>query len=274
MIVEWCKQIFKYKLLMFSGTFIILIAVIAIFAPYFAPHDPNLTRLELRLQGPSKDFLLGTDHQGRDILSRLIYGARVSMGSSILVVVVTMIISIVIGTFSGYKGGRIDYIFMRFCDIIMAFPGLVLILAFIGIMGPGLFNLILAMILIQWVSYARIIRGMVMSYKEQQFVSAARMLGSSNFKIIIRHLLPGIIPQIAVLASLDMGTILLHIAGFSFLGLGIQPPTPEWGAMLNDSRQFLRSHPSLMFYPGMMIFVIVMSFNLLGDALRDLMEQK
>ncbi|KAB8126586.1 nickel ABC transporter permease subunit NikC [Gracilibacillus oryzae] len=268
------KEIMNNKLLVFSGAIIVLMAFVAVFAPYLAPHDPNLTNLAVRLQGPSKDFLLGTDHQGRDILSRLIYGARVSIGSSVLVVAVTMVISIVIGTISGYKGGRIDYFFMRFCDIIMAFPGLVLILAFVGIMGPGLFNLILSIILIQWVTYARIIRGMVLSYKEQNFVTAAKMLGSSNVKIITRHLLPGIIPQIIVLATLDIGTVLLHIAGFSFLGLGIQPPTAEWGAMLNDSRQFLRSHPSLMIYPGMMIFIVVMAFNLFGDKLRDIFDRK
>ncbi len=260
--------------MLFSGLIITLITIIAIFAPFLAPHDPNLSRIELRLLGPSKEFLLGTDHQGRCILSRLIYGARYSLGSTVLVVTVTMLISIIIGTFSGYKGGRIDYVFMRFCDIILAFPGLILILAFIGIIGPGLFNLIFAMILIQWVGYARIIRGMVLSYKEQSFILAAKMSGTSDTRIVIRHVLPGILPQMIILASLDMGTILLHIAGFSFLGLGIQPPTPEWGAMLNDSRQFLRSHPSMMFYPGMMIFLVVMAFNLFGDALRDVMERR
>ncbi|KHF38613.1 nickel ABC transporter permease subunit NikC [Halalkalibacter okhensis] len=268
------RVVFHHKLLFFSGAIIVFIAFVAIFAPYLAPHDPNLARIELRLLGPSKEFLLGTDHQGRCILSRLMYGARYSLGSTLLVVVITMLISIIIGTFSGYQGGKVDYVFMRFCDIILAFPGLILILAFVGIIGPGLFNLIIAMILIQWVSYARIIRGMVLSYKEQLFIKAAKMSGTSNSKIIIRHILPGILPQMIVLASLDMGTILLHIAGFSFLGLGIQPPTAEWGAMLNDSRQFLRSHPSMMFYPGLMIFLVVMAFNLFGDALRDKMEHR
>ncbi len=274
MIGTLSKRILGNKLLFFSGAIITFITVIAIFAPWLAPHDPNLTRIELRLLGPSREFLLGTDHQGRCILSRLMYGARISLGSTVLVVIVTMLISIVIGTISGYKGGRIDYLFMRFCDIILAFPGLVLILAFVSIIGPGLFNLILAMILVQWVVYARIIRGMVLSYKEQNFILAAKMSGTSEIMIIIRHILPGIIPQMIVLASLDMGSILLHIAGFSFLGLGIQPPTAEWGAMLNDSRQFLRSHPSLMFYPGLMIFLVVMAFNLFGDALRDLMDRR
>lgn len=268
------RTLLGHKLMFLSGLIIALITIVAIFAPFLAPHDPNLSRIELRLLDPSKEFLLGTDHQGRCILSRLIYGTRYSLGSTVLVVTVTMLISIIIGTFSGYQGGRIDYVFMRFCDIILAFPGLILILAFVGIIGPGLFNLIFAMILIQWVGYARIIRGMVLSYKEQSFILAAKMAGTSDTKIIIRHVLPGILPQMIVLASLDMGTILLHIAGFSFLGLGIQPPTPEWGAMLNDSRQFLRSHPSMMFYPGLMIFLVVMAFNLFGDALRDQMEHR
>ncbi|MGG0719907.1 nickel ABC transporter permease subunit NikC [Robertmurraya massiliosenegalensis] len=268
------RHLVKNRVLVFSGTIIVLMILIAIFAPYLAPHDPNLTRIDLRLQGPSKEYLLGTDHQGRCILSRLIYGTRISLGSSILVVTVTMFIGVVIGLFAGYKGGRIDSLFMRICDILLAFPGLVLILAFVGIIGPGLFNLLLAMILIQWVSYARIIRGMVLTHKEQNYIIAAKMAGTSEFKIITRHLLPGMMSEIIVLATLDMGSILLYIAGFSFLGLGIQPPTAEWGAMLNDSRQFLRSHPSLMFYPGMMIFFTVMAFNLFGDALRDRMDSK
>lgn len=268
------RHLLKNRVLVFSGTIIVLMILIAVFAPYLAPHDPNLTRIDLRLQGPSKEFLLGTDHQGRCILSRLIYGTRISLGSALLVVTVTMFIGLVVGVFAGYKGGRMDSLFMRVCDILLAFPGLVLILAFVGIIGPGLFNLLLAMMLIQWVSYARMIRGMVLTHKEQNFIMAAKMAGTSEFKIITRHLVPGMMSEIMVLATLDIGSIMLYIAGFSFLGLGIQPPTAEWGAMLNDSRPFLRSHPSLMFYPGMMIFFTVMAFNLFGDALRDKMDSK
>ncbi|WP_019153758.1 nickel ABC transporter permease subunit NikC [Robertmurraya massiliosenegalensis] len=268
------RHLLKNRVLVFSGTIIVLMILIAVFAPYLAPHDPNLTRIDLRLQGPSKEFLLGTDHQGRCILSRLIYGTRISLGSALLVVTATMFIGLVVGVFAGYKGGRMDSLFMRVCDILLAFPGLVLILAFVGIIGPGLFNLLLAMMLIQWVSYARMIRGMVLTHKEQNFIMAAKMAGTSEFKIITRHLVPGMMSEIMVLATLDIGSIMLYIAGFSFLGLGIQPPTAEWGAMLNDSRPFLRSHPSLMFYPGMMIFFTVMAFNLFGDALRDKMDSK
>lgn len=260
---------------MIISIFILGVMVLFSFlAPALAPNDPNEVDLMNKLLEPSRNFPLGTDHLGRCILSRLIYGTKVSLGTAVVSMVITITISVIVGTFSGYKGGYIDSIIMRLCDMILAFPSLVLTLVIIGMLGPGLKNLMIAMISVQWVWYARMIRGMVLSYKERNFVLSAKVSGSSDFKIIFEHILPNILPQVIVLATLDLGKVILHISGFSFLGLGVQPPDPEWGAMLNDGRQFIRSNPSLMMYPGMMILMTVISFNLIGDALRDTLEEK
>lgn len=263
----------KNKMAMISICIIGLMICFSFLGPILAPNNPEEVILKQKLQGPSINYPLGTDHLGRCILSRLIYGTKVSLGTAGVVMVITVSISIIIGIFCGYKGGLIDDIIMRLCDMIMAFPNLVLTLVIIGMLGPGLKNLILAMVLVQWVGYARIIRGIVLSFKEKNFILSAKVSGSSDFKIIFEHILPNILPQIIVLATLDLGNVILHISGFSFLGLGIQPPIPEWGDMLNDGRQFIRSNPTLMIYPGMMILMMVIAFNLLGDALRDVLEE-
>ncbi|HWR09016.1 nickel ABC transporter permease subunit NikC [Sporomusa sp.] len=262
----------KRSLVVFGLLIIVFNIFLAIFAPSIAPHDPNDVSLERKLMLPDAEYPLGTDHLGRCMLSRLIYGARVSLGAAFAVMSVTLAISTVVGAVSGYAGGRVDAIIMRLCDIFLAFPSLILALALVGVMGPGLPNVVLAMALSQWAWYARMIRGMVLSLKERNYVLAAKVAGTSQSMIIAKHVLPNILPQIAVLATLDVGWVILHIAGMSFLGLGIQPPTPEWGAMINDGRQFLRGYPSLMAYPGFMILSVVMAFNLLGDALRDMID--
>ncbi|HML90455.1 MAG TPA: nickel ABC transporter permease subunit NikC [Methylomusa anaerophila] len=257
------------------GLLVILVNILlAVLAPVLAPHDPNDVSLERKLMPPDGSYLLGTDHLGRCILSRLIHGARVSLGAALAVMSATLAISTVVGAAAGFAGGRVDAVIMRLCDIFLAFPSLILALALVGVMGPGLTNVVLAMALSQWAWYARMIRGMVLSLKERNYVLAAKVAGTGQAVIIARHILPNILPQIAVLATLDVGWVILHIAGMSFLGLGIQPPTPEWGAMINDGRQFLRGYPSLMAYPGFMILSVVMAFNLLGDALRDMVDPK
>lgn len=248
--------------------------LLAVFAPLLAPHDPNDVSLERKLMPPDGSYPLGTDHLGRCILSRLIYGARISLGAAFAVMSVTLAVSTVVGAIAGFAGGRIDAVIMRIGDIFLAFPSLILALALVGVLGPGLPNVVLALALSQWAWYARMIRGMVLSLKERNYVLAAKVAGTRPATIITRHILPNILPQIAVLATLDVGWVILHIAGMSFLGLGIQPPTPEWGAMINDGRQFLRGYPSLMAYPGIMILSVVMAFNLLGDALRDMVDPK
>ncbi len=265
-------KIFQNKLLVLSLIIISIMIMIAIFAPILAPHDPNLIDLSNKLKEPSLTFPLGTDHLGRCVLSRIIYGTQVSIGAAFLVMGISIFIGIIIGTFAGYKGGWIDQVFMRLCDVLLSFPSLVLSLALIGILGPAFKNLIIALVIVQWVPYARMIRGLMLVMKERHFIMAAKIAGTTDTSIIIRHILPHILPQVLVFAFLDIGTVILHISGLSFLGLGIQPPTAEWGMMINDSKQFLRNYPSLMLYPGMMIMLVVMSFNLLGDSLRDLLD--
>jgi len=262
----------KHSLAVVALVIILLNILLAVFATAIAPHDPNDVSLERKLMIADDRYPLGTDHLGRCILSRLIYGARVSLSAAFAVMTVTLAISTVVGALAGYAGGRVDALIMRICDIFLAFPSLILALALVGVMGPGLPNVVLALALSQWAWYARMIRGMVLSLKERNYVLAAKVAGTGQCTIIAKHILPNILPQIAVLATLDIGWVILHIAGMSFLGLGIQPPTPEWGAMINDGRQFLRGYPSLMAYPGIMILGVVMAFNLLGDTLRDILD--
>jgi peptide/nickel transport system permease protein len=246
---------------------------LALFAPWVAPHDPDEI-YPARLAEPSREFPLGTDNIGRDIFSRLVYGARPSIGSAAVATVIILLIGVTVGVGSGYIGGILDDVAMRIVDILMAFPLLILALAIIGILGPGLRNVLLAVILVVWASYARLVRGIVLEIREQEFVMAAVCLGGSSLHIIVRHVLPNIISPVLVLASLQMGFLLLTISGLSFLGLGIQPPTAEWGAMLNDGRTFFQVAPRLMIYPGIMITLTVLGFSLLGDGLRDVLDPK
>lgn len=265
-------KLFRHKLFWVSGVIIFLFILIALFAPYIAPNDPYKVDVANKLQSASWMYPLGTDHLGRCNLSRIIYGTRVSLGGSFLAIGITFLISLTMGSFAGYKGGRIDQLLMRFCDILLAFPKLILALALVGILGTGLSNLILAIVIVQWVSYARIIRGMILSAKERNYVQSARMSGTSHFRIVIRHILPSIFPHLLVLLSIDAGRVILIISELSFLGLGVQPPAAEWGMMINDSRPFMGLYPFLMIYPGMMIFIIMMAFNLFSDALRDALD--
>jgi peptide/nickel transport system permease protein/nickel transport system permease protein len=260
------------KLSLLSLAVIVIMTGTALLGPVLAPHDPNQLDLSQKLLAPCQQYPLGTDHLGRCLLSRLIYGARISLGLAAAVMAVTIAVSIAVGTTAGYRGGLTDNLFMRLCDMLLAFPNLILALVIVGMLGPGLLNVMLAMVLVQWVWYARIIRGLVLSLKESDFVLAARVAGTPGYLVVARHILPNIISQIIVLATLDVGWVILNICALSFLGLGAQPPTPEWGAMLNDGRQFLRSNPALMIYPGMMILTVVVAFNLFGDALRDILD--
>ncbi|MCR8993368.1 nickel transporter permease [Brevibacillus halotolerans] len=268
------QKLLSQKLMIICSMIIILMILLALFAPFLSPNDPNLVDITQKLQGPSSKFPLGTDHLGRCIWSRLIYGTRTSLGTAFFVMGFTMLISLPVGIFAGYRGGWVDYLFMRICDIFMAFPSLLLSLALIGILGPGLGNMIFAMVLVQWVFYARIIRGMVLSVKEQPFILAAKVCGTPKLVIVLKHILPTIISQVVVLVFMDIGGVVLAISGLSFLGLGIQPPGAEWGMMINDSKPFFRNNPSLMLYPGMMILLVVIAFNLFGEALRDALDLK
>lgn len=251
-----------------------LFLLLTLLAPWISPHDPIQVNLALKLHPPSWDYPLGTDQLGRCNLSRLLHGARISLGFASLIFVSSLGIGLLVGTFSGYKGGLVDAVLMRFCEGVMAFPNLVLIIGIVGILGPGLMQVILAMMLVQWVYYARMFRGMVLSLKERNFIAAARISGSSQWQIIRRHIIPNVLPPIIVMGTLEIGWAIMDISALSFLGLGIQPPAPEWGAMIHDGKAYIRSNPELMLYPGMLIMLVVVSFNLLGEALSDRLNVK
>ena len=248
------------------------IGIVALLAPWLVPYDPSHVDPARGFAGVSADHWLGTDNLGRDLLSRLIFGARWSLG---LVLVATILITtagVVVGVAAGYFGGLVDDVLMRLVDSILSVPSLLLGLAIVGTLGPGLGSLVMGLASIWWVSYARVVRGLVLSLRERPYVDAARALGASNGRIVFRYILPGILPAVTVLASLEMGELVLAISGLSFLGLGAQPPTPEWGAMLNDGRTFFFTAPQLLLYPGFVICLTVMGFNLLGDGLRDALD--
>lgn len=253
---------------------IVTLFTLALLAPLIAPFDPVDTDFTTRLVSPNRTHWLGTDQLGRDIWSRLLWGARLSLGTAVIAATVTLLIGVAVGAVAGYYGGWIDNVLMRIVDILLAFPGLVLALAIVGVLGPSVTNVVLGLIAVWWVSYARVTRSLVLTLREQEFVLAAEALGSADSRIILRHIIPNVLSPIIVLGSLEMGRLLLAISGLSFLGLGAQPPTPEWGAMLNAGRPLLQKAPQLMVYPGAAITLAVLGFNLLGDGLRDALDPR
>jgi nickel transport system permease protein len=270
--VKAYRLLLKRKLVLFSAAVLGLMLGVAIFAPWIAPHDPAEVDLEKKLLDPSLTHPLGTDHLGRDVLSRLMYGARVSISAVLAIALLILALGFTVGTAAGYWGGWVDSLLMRFCDVFLTFPTFILAMFMVGVLGTGLTNVILAIVLTHWAWYARIIRGLVLSLKNREYVLAARVAGTPRLKIVLRHVLPPVAAQLLILATLDMGHMILHVSGLSFLGLGVQPPTPEWGVMINDARQFIWSKPQLMMYPGLMIFLTVMAFNIPSDALRDMLD--
>ena len=242
---------------------------VALFAPWIFPYDPTLGDLEQKFLSPSAQHWLGTDHLGRDILSRLGYVARVSLFSVFVISLLIALSSFIIGIIAGYKGGFIDSVLMRICDVFLTCPTFILALFFIAIFGVGITNVILAIVLTHWAWYARMIRSITLEAKTQNHIQAAKMLGGNDFMIIIKHILPVVFLQMIILITLDFGHMLLHISGLSFLGLGVQAPMPEWGVMIQDSAPYIMEHPTLMLYPGLCIFISVAIFNTLGEALRD-----
>lgn len=268
------QRLLAHKLAWIGLGIIACVTIAAIFAPLIAPNDPLQVDLLRKLQSPSSAFPLGTDHLGRCILSRLIYGARISLSIAVAAMTLGVTLGLLAGMVAGYVGGKLDALLMRLCDVLLAFPQLILSLAIVGILGAGAFNIVLALAIAQWAWYARIMRGKVLRVKESNFVKAAVVSGTRSFPLMLKHVLPHAISEIIVLASLDLGVTILQISGLSFLGLGIQPPTPEWGAMINDGREFFRREPGIMLYPGLMIFMTVLAFNLVGDALRDALDPR
>ncbi len=255
--------------------FVLVFIAFAVFAPWIAPHDPAAINLPARLDGPSHTHWFGTDELGRDIFSRIIYGARISMLVGSCVVLASLALGLVIGSIAGYYGGRID----RFVNVVvmnafLSFPGILLAIAFVAFRGPGIFNLVLALSLGGWVGYARLVRGQVLAAREREFVEAARALGASDLRIIVRHILPNIIQPVIVQAAIGMAGAILAEATMSFLGLGVPPPTASWGTMLNDGRAHLFDAPHLVLFPALAVMLAVLSFNFIGDALRDYLDPR
>lgn len=272
--IEVWKKFKKHRLALIGMTVIFILFFVALFAPYISPHDPNEQNLRKRLQGPGREYLLGTDNLGRCILSRLIYGTRISLQIGIVVVAITSCVGVVLGTLAGYYGGVIDEVIMRSVDILLAFPGIILALVIVGILGPSLFNLMLALAVVGWTSYARVVRGSVLSVKEKEFIEAARALGASDLRIMYQHILPNVLAPVIVMATLGMAHLILASAALSFIGLGVQPPDPAWGSMLNSGKAFMRTAPHLTIFPGLAIMLTVLAFNFLGDGLRDILDPR
>ena len=259
--------------LMVVGTFIIAaLLLVAALAPFLAPHDPFNQILDERLIAPSAQYFFGTDSLGRDIFSRVIYGSRVTLAIALLVAAISTPLGLVIGVISGYLGGLIDEVLMRTSDVFLAFPKLILAIAFAAALGPGVENAIVAISIANWPSYARLARAETLSVKNNEYIQAMRVLGAGSIRIMIGHITPMCMSSIIVRMSLDMGAIILTAAGLGFLGLGAQPPTPEWGLMVSDGRNFLVDQWWVSTIPGIAILIVVMGFNLLGDGIRDILD--
>jgi len=274
----WTTAVTLGRRNMLASVGMVLVAVFvifALFAPWIAPQSPSNIDLPLRLQPPSAAHWMGTDELGRDILSRVIYGARISMLVGGSVVAGSLLLGLVLGSIAGYYGGVADKFFnVILMNAFMSFPGILLAIAFVAFLGPGIFNLILALCIGGWVGYARLVRAQVLAVKEKEFVEAARALGASDWRIVTRHILPNIIQPVIVQAAIGMAGAVLAEATMSFLGLGVPPPTASWGSMLNDSRAHLFDAPHLVLFPALAVMLAVLSFNFIGDALRDYMDPR
>lgn len=258
-----------------SGLVLTLVLVVcALAAPLLAPHDPNEQDTARRLEAPSKAHPLGLDDLGRDVLSRIVWGARISLGVGFSVVLIASLVGIALGSIAGYFGGAADTIVMRLCDILLSFPGILLAIALVAVLGPSLRNVVLALAIIGWVGYARLVRGQVLKVREMEYVTAAKALGAKSPRVIIKHVLPNVINPVIVMATLGLAGTILSEAALSFLGLGVQPPTPSWGAMLTAGRRYLGLANHLAIFPGAAIMLAVMGLNFLGDGLIDALDPK
>ncbi len=267
------KNYTKQKLLLFGGL-ALLVILMAMFAPYLTPYDPYEQDLGNALLPPGGAHLLGTDRYGRDMLSRVIMGSRSTIFSALLLVIVITVIGSTVGIICGYHGGKLDSFLMRLSDIFLAFPGMVFAIAAASVMSGGILNAVVALACISWPKYARIARSQVLAVKSMPYMEAAKLSGSGTFKMIGKHILPNIAGPIVVTAVLDIGTMIMEIAGLSFLGLGATPPTAEWGSMMSNGRSMLQTSPWVILAPGVAIFLTVMIFNLVGDTVRDILDPR
>lgn len=267
------KNRIRMKLIVFAGLAAALL-LITIFAKYICPYDPYAQDLTQAMQPPSAAHLMGTDTYGRDMLSRVLIGAQTSISSTFALVAIITVFGTVVGIFCGYYGGIVDSVMMRISDVCLAFPGLVFAMTVAAILDGGVRNAVIALALISWPKYSRIARGQTLSIKNLPYMQASQLAGDSVLQMIFRHVLPNIAGPILVTSMLDIGTMMMEIAGLSFLGLGAQPPVAEWGSMMSSGRSMLQTYPWIVLSPGLAIFVSVVIFNLLGDTIRDYMDPK
>jgi len=251
-----------------------IFASIALLGPYLAPYDPYQLDLSVRFSPPSANHWFGTDGEGRDIFSRVVFGSRYSLVAGLVPVISAVILGVILGAIAGFKGGKIEDLLMRITDMFLAFPSTILAMAIAAGLGPSLENAMIAMIAVWWPSYARLVRGSVLSIKETEYVEAARATGETDINLIFRYVLPNALSPIIVMATLDIGGAILTAAGLSFIGLGAQPPTPEWGAMVNSARIYAIEYWWLPTFPGLAILAVVLGFNLFGDGLRDALDPR
>ncbi|MBM4761355.1 nickel transporter permease [Bacillus sp. B15-48] len=258
-----------------AGAFIVLIFfLLALFAPIIAPHDPLHIDISKKLEGPSAEHWLGTDDKGRDILSRLLYGSRISLTVGVLSTVLGAAVGILMGIIAGYYGRWIDSLLMRICDVLLAFPGILLALAIVSVLGASTTNVIIAVAFFAIPTFARIVRGSTLSVKKLEYIDAIRAMGASDSRIIFKHILPNIVSPIIVQATLYIASAIITASALSFLGMGTQPPDPEWGTMLSQGRSYIRQAPHITLFPGLVILIVVIGFNLFGDGLRDALDPK
>lgn len=269
---EFAKRVLQRKDMLFALISLLLFSGLALFAPLISPYDPNTIDLGNKNLSPSGEHLLGTDYLGRDMLSRILIGARTSLSIAFGVVVISLIAGTALGCAAGYYGGIVDEVVSRIIDVFLSFPGVIFALAIMGVLGNGVFNLMLALSIVQWAKYARLMRGQVLTLKKQEFVLSAVTSGADDFHIIRRHIVPNAIAPLIVLATIDLGHVILSIATLSFLGIGLPADVPEWGAMLSAGKEFMRTAPYQTIFPGLAITFFVIIFSLLGDGMRDILD--
>jgi ABC-type dipeptide/oligopeptide/nickel transport system permease subunit len=268
------RRLRRNRFAMLGGLTLVAFVLVALLAPYLAPHDPLAQNRALRKQGPSWQHPLGLDALGRDLLSRLIHGARISLKVGLLVVSISAVVGTLVGAAAGYLGGLADEIVMRLVDILLAFPGLLLAIALVAVLGPNLNNVILALCIMGWVGFARLARGQALALREIAYVEAARSLGAGPGRIILTHIIPNLLAPVIVQATLGMAGAIIAEAGLSFLGLGVQPPQPSWGSILQEGASCLREAPHIATFSGLAIMLVVLGLNFLGDGLRDALDPK
>lgn len=270
--LNFLQRFLQQRLAMTGVVIILFLVILGVFAPYLAPHDPYLTNVKLKLMSASVDYPLGTDQLGRCVFSRLIYGIRTSLSTAVLATALMLSIGIPLGILAGYVGGKTDNLIMRLVDIASTFPSSLLALAAIGITGPSLMTILLVFITLWWAPFARIIRGSVIALKEKDFIQAAISVGSPHRRIIFHHIIPNAMSSIIVLATLRIAAVITHVAAFSFIGLGSQPPIADWGVMLSDSRQYMTQYPMMIIYPALAIMLSVWALNMIGEGLNDVLQ--